>query len=130
MSALFDWAVIRAVPRPERGECVNVGVVLLCREADFLGLRVRLDRDRVAALAPDLDLDRLAEQLDDWARVCAGGPSGGPIGMLPAADRFHWLTAPRSTVVQPGPVHNGVCDDPAAELEGIAREMLGAPPTG
>lgn len=130
MSALFDWAVIRAVPRPERGECMNVAVVLLCREGAYLDMRVRLDRDRLAALAPDLDLDRLAEQLADLALVCAGGPEGGPIGMLPPHDRFHWLTAPRSTVIQPGPVHNGVCADPAAELDRIAREMLGAPPGG
>lgn len=130
MSALFDWAVIRAVPRPERGECLNVAVVLFCREAAYLDLRVRLDRTRLIALAPDLDIAQLAEQVDDLARVCAGGPAGGPIGMLEAHDRFHWLTAPRSTVIQPGPVHNGVCADPAAELDRIAREMLGAAPGG
>lgn len=124
----FEYAVIRVVPRVERGEFLNVGVLLLCRQRRFLDARLQLDPARLAAFAPGLDLEALAEQLGYIPLVCAGGPAAGPIGALPQYERFRWLTAPRSSVVQPSPVHVGLCDDPAATLERVFRQMV-APPT-
>ena len=126
--APFAYAVIRVVPRVERGECVNVGVVLFCRPRRFLDARLELDRGRLLALAPDLDLEAVARQLDLIARVCAGDPTAGPIAALPQAERFGWLVAPASTVVQPGPVHAGLCDDPAATLDHLFATMVRVPP--
>ncbi|GAB4435016.1 MAG: DUF3037 domain-containing protein [Chloroflexi bacterium OHK40] len=120
----FEYAVIRVVPRVERGEFVNVGVVLLCRQRRFLAARLRLDAGRVRALAPTLDLEPIAAQLDHIPLVCRGGAAAGPIGELPLYERFRWLTAPRSTVVQPSPVHTGLCDDPPATLERIFTRMV------
>jgi hypothetical protein len=115
--SVFEYAVLRVVPRVERGEFINVGVVLFCRTRGFLEARIRLDHARLAVLAPDLDVPAVEEQLGYVALVCRGGPAAGPIGELPPHERFRWLTAPRSTVLQPSPVHSGVSDDPAAALE-------------
>ena len=124
----FAYAPIRVVPRVERGECVNVGVVLFCRARRFLDLRLELDRPRLVALAPDLDLAAVAHHLDGLARVCAGDPSAGPIARLPQAERFGWLVAPASTVVQPGPVHAGLTPDPAATLNHLLATLVRLPP--
>lgn len=121
----FAYALIRVVPRIERGECVNVGTVLYCRSRRFLDFRSRLDLDRLRAFAPDLDLVGVARQLDLFALVCAGDPAAGPIGELPQTERFGWLVAPTSTVVQPGPVHPGLCVDPGFTLDRIfAAQVL------
>jgi hypothetical protein len=122
----FDYAVVRVVPRVERGEFVNAGVVLFCRTRRFLAAHIELDRARVAALAPWVDLDEVERNLAVFPLVAAGGAAGGPIGLLPQADRFHWLVAPRSTMIQISPVHPGLCDDPHAALEELV-EMLVRP---
>jgi hypothetical protein len=120
--------VIRVVPRVERGEVLNAGVVLFCRARRFLGARIGMGEERegaVLAIAPDLDLEQLRERLNIIPVICAGGPGSGPIGQLTIAERFHWLVAPQSTVVQPGPVHTGICSDPARALDDLYTDMLG-----
>jgi hypothetical protein len=121
----FEYAAIRVVPRVERDEFVNVGVVLLCRQRRFLAARLRLDEARLLALDPQLDLAALAAQLEHIPLVCAGGREAGPIGELPLYERFRWLTAPRSSVIQPGPVHVGLCDDPELALERVFTQLVG-----
>lgn len=120
----FQYAVVRVVPDAERGECLNAGVVLMARTRDFLGMRVHLDRARLAALAPDADLDAVAAQLAGLLRVAEGDPEGGPIARLDRPARFHWLTAPSSTVVRPSTVHTGLCDDPAAMLDHLHGRLV------
>jgi hypothetical protein len=120
--ASFDYAIVRVVPRVERGEFINVGVILFSRTRRFLDACVEVDRARLAALAPaSFDLDRLEANL---ALIPAIARGAGPIGALPLADRFHWLTAPRSTVVQTSPVHCGQSSDPAAALERLMGLMV------
>jgi hypothetical protein len=121
----FEYAAIRVVPRVERDEFVNVGVVLLCRQRRFLAARLQLDEARLRALDPQLDLAALAEQLEHIPVVCAGGRAAGPIGELPLYERFRWLTAPRSSVIQPGPVHVGLCEDPELALERVFAQLVG-----
>ena len=120
----FDYAIIRVVPRVEREEFVNVGAIVHCRERPFLGARVTVDRERLAALAPELDLAEIQAHLDAILLVCKGGPAAGPIGSLSRTERFHWLVAPRSTVIQTSPVHSGLSDDPAAALEHLMATMV------
>ena len=120
----FDYAIVRVVPRVERGEFVNAGVVLFCRTRRFLAARIELDRARLAALAPWLDMDEIERHLAIFPLVAAGGPEGGPIGLLPQPDRFHWLVAPRSTMIQVSPAHAGLCDDPAAALEELMDVLV------
>jgi hypothetical protein len=115
----FDYAIIRVVPRVEREEFVNAGVVLHAPTLDFLGCRLALDRARLAALAPDADAAEIDDHLEALRRVCAADPDAGPVARLGRAERFHWLTAPRSTVVQPSPVHSGLCEDPARALDDL-----------
>jgi hypothetical protein len=120
----FEYAAIRVVPRVEREEFLNVGAVLLCRQRRFLAARIAVDGARLRALAPSLDLEALTAQLDHIPIVCAGGAAAGPIGALPIYERFRWLVAPRSTVIQPAPVHVGLCDDPAAALERLFTQLV------
>ncbi len=120
----FDYAIIRIVPHEERGEFINVGIILFCRSRKFLAARIAFDPQRLAALAPDLDPQIVQRHLDAIPRVCAGGPDAGPIGMLPLEERFRWLAAPRTTIVQPSPIHTGLCDDPAAMLEHLVATMV------
>jgi hypothetical protein len=122
----FDYAVLRVVPRVDREEFVNAGVIVFCLERDFLAARVALDRDRVLALSPDADLAVIDEHLQSVPRICAGGDGGGPIGRLSARERFHWLVAPRSTVLQISPVHSGLTEDPEAALERLMDQMVRA----
>jgi hypothetical protein len=125
--SVFEYAVIRIVPRVERGECINAGVVLLCRSRRFLEARIHLEPARLLALAPDVDVDAVLAQLASIPLVCRGGPEAGPIGALPVQERFRWLTAPRSTIIQPSPVHSGMSDDPRAALEHLFATMVAAP---
>jgi len=128
--APFEYALIRVVPRVERGECLNAGVILFCRPRRFLGARIALDRARLRALAPYLDqatVDDIEAQLLLIPRVCAGDPAAGPIARLPLSERWHWLSAPSSTIVQPSPVHTGLCDDPEAELDDLFRDLVLVP---
>ena len=120
----FEYAVLRVVPRVDRGEFVNGAVLLYCRDALFLGIRVRPDLTCVRALWSQVDIEAVEGALADAAAV-AEGRAGGEIGSANPGSRFRWLTAPRSVVVQPGPVHTGVTGDPVAELERIAARMLG-----
>ncbi|MEO6886251.1 MAG: DUF3037 domain-containing protein [Jatrophihabitantaceae bacterium] len=113
---LFEYAVLRVVPRVERGEFVNAGVILYCRERDFLRARVHVDADRVRALDPDAAIDAIATALAAAAGTCEPGGTS-PAATEQIGRRFRWLTAPRSTVVQPGPVHTGLTIDPDAELD-------------
>ena len=120
----FEYAIIRIVPRVERGEFINAGVVLFCRTRRFLAARTNLDPARLTALASDIDIIAINEQLEHISQVCAGGAAAGPIGLLPQPERFRWLVAPRSTVVQPSPVHCGLCDDPQVELDRLMATMV------
>lgn len=121
---VFQYAVVRVVPRVERGEQLNVGVILLCRSRRYLGARIELDEARLAAFAPDLDLAAVRPHLDAIERIAAGDPSAGPIAHLEPAERFHWLVSPASTIIQPSEVHTGLCQDPAAELEHLVATLV------
>ena len=118
----FDYAIVRVVPRVEREEFINVGVILHAPTRGFLGCALRLDRARLAAFAPGLDVEALARHVEAFRAVCDGDPDAGPIARLPIGERFHWLVAPRSAALQTSPVHGGVCADPAAAL----HELLAA----
>lgn len=120
----FQYAIVRVVPRVERGECLNAGVVLLCRPRRYLAARVELDRGRLAALAPDVDPTTIETHLAAIERIAAGDVGAGPIARLGQGERFHWLVAPSSTVIQPSEVHTGLCDDPAAELEHLVDLLV------
>lgn len=120
----FEYAVLRAVPRVDRGEFVNVGVVVYCQATDFLAARTHLDETRLLALDDAIDLPSLGAALEAVAAVCAGDPSAGPVGEQPPGSRFRWLSAPRSTVVQPAPAHAGVTDDPQRELDRLFHLLV------
>jgi hypothetical protein len=124
MSKPFEYAVLKVIPRVERGECINAGVVLYCQADRFLGARIHLDADRLKALDPAADLDAVRAHLEAARSVCAGGPEAGAVGRLPIRERFGWLVAPRSTVVQPSEVHTGLTEDPEAELERLLQSMV------
>jgi hypothetical protein len=123
----YDYAIIRVVPRVERGEMINVGVVLSCPHLDFLEAGIELDEARLRALDDTLDLDAVRAHLATIPIVCRGGPDAGPIGELPQRSRFHWLVSPRSTVVQMSPVHTGRASDPAAALQQLLDRMVRRP---
>jgi hypothetical protein len=123
----FQYAVIRVVPRIDREEFVNVGVILFCRTRGYLAGRIELDVTRLAALAPDATRDELRDHLDAIVRVAAGEGDAGPIARLEQSERFHWLVAPSSTVIQTSPVHSGLCDDPQATLDQLMRKLVTAP---
>ena len=123
----FQYTVIRVVPRVERGELINAGVVLFCRTRRFLAARTWLDERALEALAPGCSAAEVRPHLELLERVAAGDPEGGPIATLPPSERFHWLAAPASTVVQPGPVHTGLTDDPAAELDRLFAALVARP---
>jgi hypothetical protein len=125
--SLFEYALLRVVPRVERGEFINAGVVLYCQEAKFLDARIYLDPERLRALDPHLDPETVQAHLEVARRVCQGGPEAGAVGLLPPVQRFGWLVAPRSTVVQPSPVHTGFADDPEQALEHLLQVMVRTP---
>jgi len=120
----YDYAIIRVVPRVERGEQVNVGVILSCADTDFLDARIELDEAVLRALDPEIDLMAVQANLDVIPAVCRGGPEAGPIGALPTRNRFRWLVAPRSTIIQPSAVHTGRTSDPAACLEHLMDRVV------
>lgn len=120
----YDYAVVRVVPRVDRGEQVNVGVVLSCADTDFLDARIELDEAVLLALDPEIDLAAVRANLAIIPAVCRGGREAGPIGMLPARNRFRWLVAPRSTIIQPSAVHTGRTADPAACLEHLMDRLV------
>lgn len=123
----YSYAIIRVVPRVERGECLNAGVVLFARERGFLQARVELDPDRLRALAPEADLRLIEKHLQSFVAICAGQDDGGWIATLPLSERFHWLTAPRSTVIQTSPVHVGTTEDPESALEDLLDTFVRPP---
>jgi hypothetical protein len=120
----YSYATIRLVPRVDREEFINVGVILFAREADYLGVRVHLDRDRLGLLACDVDADLVERHLRTFQAISAGDPDGGPVAALPAPERFHWLVAPRSTMIQTSAVHVGQTDDPSAALERLLADLV------
>ena len=124
----FEYAVLRVVPRVERGEQLNVGVVLQCRPRRFLGARIELGESKLEALrpmAPDLDTDAVLKHLEGIRRIVAGDPDGGPIAKLARPERFHWLVSPSSTMIQPSPSHTGLTDDPQAALDDLFGKLVG-----
>src|SRR5438477_3722945 len=120
----YSYAVIRVVPRVERGEFINVGVVLFAREREFLDTRIEFDEARLRSLAPELDVAAVERHLATFRAITDGRPAGGPIAALPPPERFNWLVAPRSTVIQTSPVHAGRSQDPARALEDLLRELV------
>jgi len=124
----FDYAVIRVVPRVDREEFLNAGVLLYCLQEGFLGARVELDERRLLALAPDVDVELVRSHLAALPRICQGGPDTGPIGQLPQKERWHWLVAPRSTILQTSSVHSGLCESPEEALEQLMQSMVRVPP--
>jgi hypothetical protein len=123
----YDYAIVRVVPRVERGEAVNVGIILSCPERGYLEARIEIDVARLRALDAGFDVETARAHLDAIPRICRGGPEAGPIGELPPRARFHWLVAPRSTVIQVSPVHTGRTDDPAAALERLVETLVRVP---
>jgi hypothetical protein len=121
----FAYAIVRVVPRIDRGERFNAGVILFCRQRDFLAARVALDAGRLQALAPGVDASEIRAHLDAVVKVAAGDPDGGPMAALPASERFGWLVAPSSTVLQPSEVHTGLSDNPARTLDQLFAELVG-----
>ena len=120
----FQYAIVRVVPRVERGECMNVGVVFFCRPRRYLAARIALDEARLAAFAPDLDAAEVRAHLDAMARIAAGEPGSGPVGRLEQSERFHWLVAPSSTVIQTSPVHTGLSEDPEETLARLLEKLV------
>ena len=120
----YQYAIVRVVPDIERGECINAGVVLLCRSRGYVGALTFLDEARLRALAPDADVATIRAHLDAIERVARGDPAGGPIARSSIAERFHWLVAPASTIIQPSEVHTGLTDDPAGELDRLVADLV------
>ncbi|HEX5925669.1 MAG TPA: DUF3037 domain-containing protein [Baekduia sp.] len=120
----FQYAIWRVVPSVERGEALNVGVVVYCRRRQFLAARVLIDEARLHALSPDLDVDAIRRHLDGMVRIAAGDPDGGAIAAMPQSERFGWLTAASSTIVQPSPIHTGLCRDPQAVLDRLYTRLV------
>ena len=122
--ASFDYAILRVVPRVERQEFINAAVIAFCPEKRYLDARIHLDAARLKALWPDVDEALVRQHLDAIPRICAGDPAAGPIAQLSQRERFHWLVAPRSTILQPSPVHTGVCSETDDLLDGLAKQFL------
>lgn len=123
----YDYAVIRVVPRVEREEFVNAGIIVLCPAKDFLEARTEIDERRLAAVDPALDVQMVGTHLAAIPMICSGGAGAGPIGKLSRRERFSWLTAPRSTVIQTSPAHTGRCSDPVTAMEHLFDVMVRLP---
>jgi hypothetical protein len=123
-TASFDYAILRVVPRVERQEFINAGVVVFCRERRYLDACIHLDEARLRALWPAADVELVRQHLEAVPLICAGDPSGGPIARLSQSERFLWLIAPRSTILQPSPVHTGVLEETKGLLDRLARQVL------
>ena len=124
---VFDYAVVRVVPRVDRGEFVNAGVIVFSPTSGFLESRIELDRDRLMALDPSIDVPMVESYLEAIPKVCAGGGEAGSIGALPQRARFHWLVAPRSTIIQTSDVHSGVHADPRMALQSLFEKLVRMP---
>ena len=120
----FSYAILRVVPSVERGECLNAGVVLFCRQRGFLGARVAVDEARLNALGRGIPIAEVEAHLDALVRVAEGAPDAGPIATLDQSERFGWLAAPSSTIVQPSAVHTGLCEDPAETLDALFERLV------
>lgn len=120
----YDYAIVRVVPRVDRGERVNVGVILSCPDTDYLDARIEVDEALIRAIDAEVDMEAVRSNLAVIPVVCKGGPEAGPIGALPARSRFRWLVAPRSTIIQPSEVHTGRTADPAACLERLMDRVV------
>lgn len=120
----FDYAIIRAVPRVERQEFVNVGVVLFCLERRFLAARIHIDETRIRALWDGADVATIRRHVEAIPPICMGDPAAGPIALLTLRERFHWLVSPRSTTVQISPVHTGICEDPEIALNQMFARLV------
>ena len=120
----YDYAVIRVVPKVDREEFINAGVILSCPDRSFLEARIKLNESRLLALDPSVDLEMVRTHLATIPTICHGGEDAGTIGQLPQRQRFHWLVAPRSTIIQTSPVHTGRCSDPEASLEHLIAKMV------
>lgn len=120
----FDYATVRVVPRVEREEFVNAGVILFCLQRDFLEARVEVDETRLRALWPEVDVELVRQHLEAIPRICAGRQDAGPIARLSLRERFHWLVAPRSTMIQVSPVHSGMCESPERALDDLFRRAV------
>ena len=127
MRCPYDYAIVRVVPRVERQEFINAGAIVSCQTRDFLEARIELDEARLLALAPDVDLQAVRDNLASIPLICLGGAQAGTIGQLSQRERFHWLVAPRSTIIQTSAVHTGRCDDPAAALQHLMATMVRMP---
>lgn len=120
----FDYAAIRIVPRVEREEFLNAGMILFCPERKFLGVRTHLDPERLRALWPSLDMEEIRRHLEAFVRVAEGASDAGPIARLSQRERFHWLVAPRSTIIQVSAVHSGICEQPMDKLEQLFQRLV------
>jgi hypothetical protein len=120
----YDYAIVRVVPRVEREEFINIGAIVSCPALDFLEARFEIDAARLTALDPGVDLEALRKHADSMVLMCRGGPSAGTIGTLSQRERFHWLVAPRSTIIQVSAAHSGRCQHPAAVLEHLLDTMV------
>ncbi len=120
----FDYTVIRIVPRVERAEFINAGVIVFARTLRYLDARAHLDLERVRSLFPEADIAEIEQHLLRIPNICAGGIGAGPIGELPQHERWHWLVSPRSTMIQTSETHSGICTDPAAELEHLMKSLV------
>ena len=120
----YDYAVIRVVPKVDREEFINAGVIVSCPDLNFLEARIKLNEERLLALDPSVDLELVRNHLASMPTICHGGDDAGSIGRLPQRQRFHWLVAPRSTVIQTSPVHTGRCSDPTGALEHLLAKMV------
>ncbi len=120
----YEYAVVRIVPRVDRDEFVNAGVIVFAKQHKLLASRTRVDESRILALWPSVDLDAIRRHLDAIGRICDGDESAGPIAKMSQSERFHWLTAPRSTMIQTSPVHSGRCSNSAAMLERLLDTMV------
>ncbi|MBS1820970.1 MAG: DUF3037 domain-containing protein [Acidobacteria bacterium] len=122
----FDYAVVRVVPRVERGEYINAGVIVFCLERKFLEARIVVDEQRLKALWPEIDVELVRRHLDAIPKIAAGDLTAGPIAKLAQRERFHWLVSPRSTIIQVSPVHTGLCEQgPGEAMEALSQRMLG-----
>ena len=122
---IYEYAVIRVVPRVEKEEFLNVGIIMSCPEIDFLEARIKLDEERLKAFDPDLDIEMIKAHLLTIPDICKGDAGSGSIGKLTKREKFRWLTSPKSTIIQVSPVHSGYCGDPEKELEHLLETMVG-----
>jgi hypothetical protein len=123
----FDYAVLRVVPRVERGEFVNAGVIVFCLEKKYLGARVHVEEERLRALWPEVDLDLVRNHLEAFQRICNGDEAAGPVAKLAIRERFHWLVSPRSTMIQVSPVHSGLCEGTDGIVDRLFQELVLTP---